>query len=161
MSLISESWIRWLNKNKFPTPTGSSGKIPDISVIIMLLEWWKRQRKFVFEVIFKDADFINFCNCKKLTINQETGIIRDSESRLYKLAKISVSPDNQARHLQTWKIFSFYNDTFTDVVETIKSLVIDITFLKRNIRKKNINNLQNWLKDNWLEEFNSIKHYFV
>ena len=160
LSLIAQSWVNWLNINKLPTPSGSSGKIPEISVLAMLFEWWNRQTNFILKKVFKDYEFLNNCKKQGLKLDYKTGNIIVNENKMYRLAKISVSPDGHGRHTNDWKLFGLYNDELTCILELIKNVIIEMTIVEREVVFEEIRNLQSWLQDNWLEDLNFLKKYY-
>ena len=158
-SIIAKSWIEWLVNSNLPIPSGPSGRIPHISLIVILLEWWKRQENFVLKKIFRDSIFVNNCKNKGLRIDKKAGLILDKNGDSYKLAKVSVSPEGWVRHKAKWKLMCFFNEKLKVLIETIKAAVFDITILEKANEETRITDLPNWLKQNWLDELAVIKKY--
>lgn len=157
---ISKIWWKWLEDNSLATPSGSSGKIPSESVLVMLLEWWKRNCIFIKEKIFSDSYFIKTCSKNNLSLLPLTGEIKDDEDNLYSLAKVSIRPDNSVQHKKTWKLYSFYNKNVIQLIKTLESVLCDITVLERGVDPISISDWKSWLMDNWLDEFERLKSYF-
>lgn len=79
----------------------------------------------------------------------------------YSLAKVSIRPDNSVQHKKTWKLYSFYNKNVIQLIKTLESVLCDITVLERGIDSIFIFDWRSWLMDNWLDEFERLKPYFL
>ncbi len=160
MSNVAKSWYDWLIKANLPIPSGSSGRIPDISVIAMLLEWWTRQENFVINRILSNQVFIESCRKHKIVVDKDSTMVIDSKKNSYKLARVSVTQTGNIRHKENWKYYAFYNDKIRTVIDVLKAAIFDLVLQKGNISSAQIPDLRNWLKINWLEEFEKLKEYF-
>jgi len=160
LSNIAEAWFDWLVESNLPLPTGSSARIPDISVILMLLEWWSRHEKFVINRILQDKNFIKNCKKNNIIIDRKTAIIADQKNHSFRLARVSVTQTGQIRHKENWKYYPFYNDKIRTVINFVKAVVFDLIIQEKDISLLEIEDLRNWIEINWLDELKELRKYF-
>ncbi len=158
---VGIAWSSWLKDNDFNLPKGPSAKIPDESVMVLLLEWIKRLNKFEKERILENSDFIEFCERNKLIINPMNGSLLSEKKVEYRIAKVSMDKGNRLRHTKSWKLFNKKDYSFEEFKYILKGLIFDITVREKNIDYNNVKaDWEKWLEKNWLEEFKSLKRYF-
>ena len=90
-----------------------------------------------------------------------SGIITDKKEEQYYIGKVSIRGDNSVQHKNKWKLFPIHNPDFIRLFKILEAVICEITASMQNISFDKITNMKNWLKNNWLEELDSIKKYFV
>ncbi|MCE7742392.1 MAG: hypothetical protein GOP50_08015 [Candidatus Heimdallarchaeota archaeon] len=160
MSKISKSWYNWLKTNNLPIPSGSSGKIPSISIIMMFLEWWKRQEDFVITRILSDEAFIEACSKKEIAVDEISTLLLDKRNNSYKLARVTVTQTGLIRHKEDWKYYPFYNYKIRNIIDILNASIYDLILQKNKTSCTKISDLRRWLEENWLREFELMKNYF-
>lgn len=161
LSIIGESWNNWLEQNGLVTPTGASGKIPSESVVVMLLEWWNRQLTFVKSRILEANSFKVTCSKNDLVINPDTIAISDKCGNQYKIAKVSIRGDDSIQHKNKWKLFAPFNKDIVWLISVLESFIFEIMTLEKKTNPDSIINWKKWLSDNWINEFEKIRDYFL
>lgn len=156
---VGEAWSLWLKQRGLVLPNGPSGKIPNESTTAVYLEWMKRRDEFV-ERIIQDSNFRNFCEKYGFSLDKNNYTLISKEGNIFRLAKVSMDSGGRLRRLSSWKLFKETENSCQKIKSTLKALIYDITVQERNVNTKKIDNWEKWLKDNWLDEFESIKNYF-
>ena len=160
-TVIGKAWSKWLKNNNLTLPIGPSAKIHDESVIAMLLEWIKRINNFINERIVKSQDFTSLCKKESITIDdKQSSKFFFKDKIAYRLAKVSMGKGGRLRHLGKWKLFEDPKASLNKLFKVLKALICDITLREKKIKSESVDNFDDWLRENWLEEFSTIKHYF-
>jgi len=141
-------------------PSGPSGIIPDESVIVLFLEWRERMINFIQQKILSNSNFLNFCKKSNLLIDKESQCLFSENKEKYSLAKVSMEKGGRLKRLETWKFFIDPSLAINNMIQILKASIFDLTTQIKKVDSHKIKNWEEWLQDNWLEEFNSIKKYF-
>jgi len=157
---IGDAWSEWMTSRNLKLPSGPSGIIPDESVIVLFLEWRERMINFIQQKILSNSNFLNFCKKSNLLIDKESQCLFSENKEKYSLAKVSMEKGGRLKRLETWKFFIDPSLAINNMIQILKASIFDLTTQIKKVDSHKIKNWEEWLQDNWLEEFNSIKKYF-
>jgi len=127
----------------------------------MLLEWWNRQLTFVKSRILEANSFKVTCSKNDLVINPDTIAISDKCGNQYKIAKVSIRGDDSIQHKNKWKLFAPFNKDIVWLISVLESFIFEIMTLEKKTNPDSIINWKKWLSDNWINEFEKIRDYFL